>query len=344
MDSVKTRIEEIQKDMDASYNELRSMALRLAGAACLDENSEIALIAPSLRNSFISAREHFNMLKSRKIQQDELRTRLSEGEKSLSRLQKEKSSTARKLRELEVLIGAVAFAQADSPSCDTEVKEALSSYTDYSRALSDEAAKKGPIGLAARVRLSVYRKKQGSVFRECFNVLRENKLLSRLTGEKAKEYLDSYATLSESASILAEDVEKRRHSLSASQLEVSAGEGIEKDYEHAENEMRESGTSYGLYLFDNGFKWINQDTGEEYLNIVEKMLTLSNHIENCRSEIERQKEYSAIADFLSMIEFNNRKIADLKEEIRVINDQISRIEDDNRSIRHKIANVKERMK
>ena len=99
MDSVKSRIEEIQKDMDASYNELRSLALRLAGAACADDNEEISLIAPTLRTAFISARDNFNSIKSRKLQMDELRARQSEGEESLSRLQKEKNSTERKLRE-----------------------------------------------------------------------------------------------------------------------------------------------------------------------------------------------------------------------------------------------------
>lgn len=344
MDSVKSRIEEIQKDMDASYNELRSLALRLASAACADENEEISLIAPTLRTAFISARDNFNSIKSRKLQMDELRARLSEGEESLSRLQREKNSTERKLRELEVLIGAVAFAQADSPSCDPEVEKALSPFTSYSRSLYEETQRKGPVAFAAKVRLALYQKNQGSVFSQCFSTLRDKNLLFHLSGEKAGEYLETYSSLSSSYSLLCQDVESRKHRLSASQMETSGSDEIRKDYAHFENEMKEAGTSYGLYLFDNGYKWINQNTGEEYLNIVERMLELNNHIESCRSEIDRQKEYSAISDFLSMIDFNNRKISDLREEIRTINEQIARIDDENRSIRRKIANVKERLK
>ena len=197
MDSVKSRIEEIQKDMDASYNELRSLALRLAGAACADDNEEISLIAPTLRTAFISApaRDNFNSIKSHKLQMDELRARLSEGEESLSRLQREKNSTERKLRELEVLIGAVAFAQADSPSCDPEVEKALSPFTSYSRSLYEETQKKGPVAFAAKVRLALYQKNQGSVFSQCFSTLRDKNLLFHLSGEKAGEYLETYSSM-----------------------------------------------------------------------------------------------------------------------------------------------------
>ena len=249
MDSVKSRIEEIQKDMDASYNELRSLALRLAGAACADDNEDISLIAPTLRTAFISARDNFNSIKSRKLQMDELRTRLSEGEESLSRLQKEKNSTERKLRELEVLIGAVAFAQADSPSCDPEVEKALSPFTSYSRSLYEETQKKGPVAFAAKVRLAFYQKNQGSVFSQCFSTLRDKNLLFHLSGEKAGEYLETYSSLSSSYSLLCQDVESRKHRLSASQMETSGSDEIRKDYAHFENEMKEAGTSYGLYLF-----------------------------------------------------------------------------------------------
>ena len=99
-----------------------------------------------------------------------------------------------------------------------------------------------------------------------------------------------------------------------------------------------------MYLFDNGSKWIGPDTGEAFLDCIQEMLSLNGRIEECQKEIEREKEYSAIADFTSMIAFNDGKIRELRSEIDRINGEIAGIEDDNRALRRKIANVKERMR
>ena len=74
------------------------------------------------------------------------------------------------------------------------------------------------------------------------------------------------------------------------------------------------------------------------------MLQLQQGISDDEKEIEKEKEYSAIADFESMIEFNNKKINDLREEIRSISAEIEKIEEDNRNIRRKIENVEARLR
>ena len=80
MDSVKTRIDEIQKDMDSAWSELRRQAYRLASLAGHLEDGPLTLISPSLRIAFLDAERSFNAVNSRKMARDELEKRLSEGQ------------------------------------------------------------------------------------------------------------------------------------------------------------------------------------------------------------------------------------------------------------------------
>ena len=65
MDSVKTRIDEIQKDMDSAWSELRRQAYRLASLAGRLEDGPLTLISPSLRTAFLDAERSFNAVNSR---------------------------------------------------------------------------------------------------------------------------------------------------------------------------------------------------------------------------------------------------------------------------------------
>ena len=173
MDSVKTRIDEIQKDMDSAWSELRRQAYRLASLAGRLEDGPLTLISPSLRTAFLDAERSFNAVNSRKMARDELEKRLSEGQERVSRLQKERGEYQRKLSQLSVRIGALAFAQAESPECDAAVASALAPFVDENRRLVEASRSGGISGAIGRARLSMYLRGQETVFRKCFETLQE---------------------------------------------------------------------------------------------------------------------------------------------------------------------------
>lgn len=344
MDSVKTRIEEIQKEIDSHWNSLRQDAYALASqAACLDEG-EVTLISPTLRQNFLTCQKKTASLRGRKGQRDELVRRLNEGQRSVSKLQKEKTQGEHKIKELEVLIGAVAFAQAGSADCDEEVRQALAGRLEESERLQKAAEGSSVLARLGRLRLSVYQKRQKTVFTGCFAALEGAGLLDRLTGSRATELVASYRSIRDSLSRLDQDIENRKHRLSASQLEMDGDDGLDGELRQAEAELQEAGVAYGMHLFDNGYKWIGPGTGESFLDLVQHMLFLQGEIDGLEKRIREEKEYSAIADFSSMIAFNNSKIADLEAEMERIREQIAAIQEDNRALERKIANVKERLR
>lgn len=344
MDSVKSRIDEIQKDMDGTWSELRRQACRLASLATHLEDGPVTLISPSLRTSFLEAERSFNQVDGRKKARDELARHLSEGQEKVSRLQRERTESRRRLAQLKVQIGALAFAQAESPVCDKDVSAALSPFLAEHRRLVESSQASGLVGAMGRFRLSMYGKGQEKVFSSCFDTLFEKGLLDRLVGDKARDLLDAYLALSSSYEALDSDIEARSHRLSAGRMELDEDDDLDRRFRQARDDADEAGVSYGMYLFDNGSKWIGPDTPDSFLDCVQSMLALNEHIEECQRNIEREKEYSAIADFSSMIEFNDGKIRELRSEIERINGEIASIEEDNRSLRRKIANVKERMR
>lgn len=344
MDSVKTKIEELQKDIDEKWDSLRSAGYELAQLSARMTEGPVTLISPTLRRAFTDAQNDFVFLKSQNLEREELVRRLDEGKRKVSFLQKERAHCMKKIDELAVMLGAVAFAQAGSPDCDEEVRQALEDEVGHCEQLAMKAGGNSLLSSLGRLRYSLYLRKQETVFAACFAKLRDRNLLSRLSGERAVSLLESYKSLSASLEIIEHDLEARKSKVSDSQSELDGNDDLKQRLENARIQLNEAGVNYGLYLFDNGHKWIGPDTPEAFLDLVQQMLQLQQGISDDEEEIEKEKEYSAIADFESMIEFNNKKINDLREEIRSISAEIEKIEEDNRNIRRKIENVEARLR
>ena len=344
MDSVRTRIEEIQHEIDQAWSDLRSEAMTLASLSCASGDETLSLIAPSMRASFSKNRDSSRRLEISLKERDELKKKLSEGQANVSRLQKEKSQNEKNMRLLASRIGAVAYAQAGAADCSPAVKEALKPFLEKEEQMRTQAGRKFIAGLAGRMRLSFYQSRQDDVFMSCFSVLDEKGLLEELSGENAQNLVSSYSAFRSAQKMLEHDIEAKKHRLSTSQLTLEQDDGLDEKYKAAKNEMTESGVNYGFYLFDNGSKWIGPSTPESFLDVVSRMLALHQKIDACTKEIEKENELAAIADFTSMIEFNNGRIQDLKGEINRIKGQIEAIEEENRALRRKISNVEARIR
>lgn len=346
MDTSRTRIEDIQRNVDKAWEDLRAFAFRLAQAAASLDSGQVTLVSPTLRGAFIRAGEERARAAAEKAGIEDEAQKIREGRRNVALLTKEMSRLSKKEKELAPLIGAVAFAQADAAGADPEVAEALLAEVGRAKALEEEAARKGVAGALGRARRSIWAKSGDKNFSRCFSILEEKGLLDRLTGERAASLVASWRSVKASAEAIAAELELKKANVpdqgreEAGLAKVSAAR---ERFAEAEAQWRECGINYGLYLFDNGSKWVCQDTPEEYLDLLQDMLNTRNYIDMAGKEIEKEKDFSAISDFQAMIEFNERKIATLRDEIRRVEEEIRAIEDDSEALRRKIRNVEARL-
>ena len=168
MDSVKTRLEEMDRQLEGEWEALRDDALRLAQLALSQQEGPLSLLSPSLRSSFVSARARQEDLEHRLEQRTARLERLNRGQERLSLLTRQKAEEGRKLGELETLIGAVALEQASGPAADSALKEALAPLVAQRETLY------GAEGFLGRIRRSLYQMREEGRFRSVFHVLEEN--------------------------------------------------------------------------------------------------------------------------------------------------------------------------
>ena len=94
MDSVKTKIEELQKDIDEKWDSLRSAGYELAQLSARMTEGPVTLISPTLRRAFTDAQNDFVFLKSQNLEREELVRRLDEGKRKVSFLRRRISLAA----------------------------------------------------------------------------------------------------------------------------------------------------------------------------------------------------------------------------------------------------------
>ena len=108
---------------------------------------------------------------------------------------------------------------------------------------------------------------------------------------------------------------------------------------NAESSYEEACISYGLFLFDNGSKWICANTTDKCLDLMTQMLQTQRYIDSQHVFIKKCRAMILQDDYSAMINQNDKKIASLKKEISRINDQIAEIENENNALRLKIAKL-----
>lgn len=338
MDSVKTRLEEMDRQLEGEWEALRDDALRLAQLALNQQEGPLSLLSPSLRSSFVSARARQEDLERRLEQRTARLERLNQGQERLSLLTRQKAEEGRKLGELETLIGAVALEQASGPAADSALKEALAPLVAQRETLY------GAEGFLGRIRRSLYQMREEGRFRSVFHVLEEKGLLDLLTGERAQSLVAEWKALHATVGDREEEIRMASHSLSAQQLTSPDDSRLEQDLAAAEADSRESGIAYGMQLFDSGHKWLGPEVGDDILDVVQSMLSHRQAMDDLHRQAEKEKDWAAIEDFRSMIGFNRSKIDSLRAEIGRLEGEIAALEEANRGLEKKIANVKERMR
>ena len=319
MDSVKTRLEEMDRQLEGEWEALRGDALRLAQLALSQQEGPLSLLSPSLRSSFVSASARQEDLERRLEQRTARLERLNRGQERLSLLTRQKAEEA-------------------GPAADSALKEALAPLVAQRETLS------GAEGFLGRIRRSLYQMREEGRFRSVFHVLEEKGLLDLLTGERAQSLVAEWKALHATVGDREEEIRMASHSLSAQQLTSPDDSRLEQDLAAAEADSRESGITYGMQLFDSGHKWLGPEVGDDILDVVQSMLSHRQAMDDLHRQAEKEKDWAAIEDFRSMIGFNRSKIDSLRAEIGRLEGEIAALEEANRDLEKKIANVEERMR
>lgn len=339
MEDVLGEIEKIEKELEDAFTRQRQQARRLGIAFCSSDNTSL-VISPTMRENVIRCENEYDALKARFEACTAAISALEGDKRNLKRLESERHQLETVLSEARIRLGAIAFEQAQCADAPTELSAALSSYISTYQSLSERASAGGLSGFAASIRLKGVVRGQKKDFASISAILEKEGLFHTLRGERA--------------SVLVRDIEKDSASLRSLNAEIEEcrahadkvqGEGSERPQQlgdavrEAGRTAEEAEISYGMYLFQNGAKWISSDTPELLLDIVSAMLAEQKKIDALQLRSKRAQDKLAIDDFRLMIKNNCLKQEALRSEIASIQRQIDEISAENEVLEKKIRGL-----
>lgn len=127
----------------------------------------------------------------------------------------------------------------------------------------------------------------------------------------------------------------------AEYLRITKG-GLEKQKDAVrkrDDEARDSIVSYGTFLYEKGASWVGEDTPEEVLALLERMLAIQNQQDSIAEERHRIAKAAKADDVQAMIDMEEDKIAMLLKEKERIEAEISSISANIARLRGRLENL-----
>ena len=178
-------------------------------------------------------------------------------------------------------------------------------------------------------------------FVSAFDTLEKERLLRTVRSPRAEALLQEYQKLRKK-----EDSIRKRLKRRVSEVESLESNGQEDSIRALEERLRDAGNNYeeacinyGLFLFDNGQKWINEKTSDQVLDMISQMLQTQRYIDTQQEFIKKCRAHLVQDDYQAIISENEKKIASLRKEIGRIEQQIADIENENTLIRARIRKL-----
>lgn len=342
MQNILSEITSAEKRIDSSYHDLRTFAFQLCDEVMKNGTGSDIVIAPTLKGAVESAlleknsifdalnnsKNEIDSLESSKLKVSDLKKRLEENEK--------------KIKDIKRVLGAIAFERAQAEECDQRLLDLLKDEIENFKILSQKRFEGSFFSkFFAKLKYRKVIKSQDSDFIRFFDIVDKNKLLKTIRSERSEALINDYQKLSKKQEIIKRRLKSRQSevdSLKNSHTDDSV-EVLQDNLKNAESSYEEACISYGLFLFDNGSKWICANTSEKCLDLMTQMLQTQRYIESQHSYIKKCRAMILQDDYSAMIGENDKKIASLKKEIARINDQIAEIENENSALTIKISKL-----
>lgn len=342
MQNVLSEIEAAEKRIESSYQDLRNFAFSLCDSVMKTGTGSGIIIAPTLRSAVTSA------LAERTSAEEALKSRCSDidtlesSKGRVTDLKDRLEQTDSRIREIKRVFGAIALERAEAEDADDRLKAALRPYTDQ---LKLRAEKKNSsnvfIRFSAGVGDAVLKGRREREFVSAFDTLEKERLLRTVRSPRAEALLQEYQKLRKK-----EDSIRKRLKRRVSEVEILESNGQEDSIRALEERLRDAGNNYeeacinyGLFLFDNGQKWINEKTSDQVLDMISQMLQTQRYIDTQQEFIKKCRAHLVQDDYQAIISENEKKIASLRKEIGRIEQQIADIENENTLIRARIRKL-----
>ena len=342
MQNILSEITLAEKRIDSSYHDLRTFAFQLCDEVMRNGTGSDIVIAPTLKSAVESALNEKNSLvdalnnsKNETLSLENSKLRVSDFKQRLEENEK-------KIRDIKRVLGAIAFERAQAQECDQRLIDLLKDDVEKFKALSNKRYEGSCFSkFIALLKYKKYIKSQDSDFIRIFDIVDKNKLLKTIRSERSEALINDYQKLAKKQEIIKRRLKSRQNEVDnlISNIPDDSVEVLQENLKNAESGYEEACISYGLFLFDNGSKWICANTSDKCLDLMTQMLQTQRYIDSQHSYIKRCRAMILQDDYSAMIGENDKKIASLRKEIARINDQIAEIENENKALKIKISKL-----
>ncbi len=326
MDGISKEIFDNEQLIDANFALYREKAKALGLLALAHRERLNILIGNSLLTELINAKQSYDSISALSAKREALEASIKEEKKTASDSKNQVTELERQKKELLSRLGAVALVQAQSGVASAAIAELLKAELEAEReAIAQSNSNSAFEMLKGRYKLNKLQKNQAKRVYDIGVEIEKNGLSSQVKGENGNGFALLLEKLNEELAFHKGTVEHLTRNLEKKADEQLNTINDKEQLEEAELKLNETAISYGIYLYENGSKWISAETPEEELDLLTEMLSLQNEREKIEQRIRQcYKEISI--DELSLVISNDKKtIERLLVEKKQIEDEIERL-------------------
>ena len=319
------RIEEEIKRVEECQQLFRTLAYKLAIAVSHHSGEQI-VIAPSMRQNVLDKEAECVSLSEEREKIGKEYSRKESDKKVESELKKSLKEKSELLKELSSRLGAIAFEQSQASTLSSEVEEVIKPLVNEYTTLASKAEKHNVI---AKLRFASLKRNFTSFCLRLFTALEEKELSSALKGERYEKLYTEYLKVKSECKEIKSSIEELNKRFVDSSINTESKEKVSNRLSLVQDELKEAAIAYGIYLFDNGAKWVSAETSEEELDLISLMLEERKKEEEATRNIASLKARAEADDYRDLIARNNQNIVLLEHEIARLSHQIEEIKSEN---------------
>ena len=335
MDGISKEIFENEQKIESNFALYREKAKTLGLLALSDKEKLDILIGNSLLNELINSKQSHDAVKEIAEQREALEASIKEETKKADRSKSKVVELEKKKKEILSRLGAVALVQAQSDVACPEIAALLKdTIEEEKKAFAMSNSQSFLTKIKGRLKLKKIQKHQAKRVYNIGLLLDQKGIAYKVNGENGNSFALSLDKINRELNFHKGKVEHLTKNLEIKADEQLTAINDKEQLEEAELKLNEAAISYGIYLFENGSKWIGENTPDQELDLLSEMLVLQNEREALEARIkECHKEISI--DELSLLISNDKKKIErlliekhkIEEEIEKINEHISLITD-----------------
>lgn len=289
------------------------------------EDSYEPKVGMSLRRELLSLIRENGKVEERSRDAVSSAARRAKIEALLANTEKKKQALKENLNRNYTLLGELMFEQRKMNVLSEKIDFLEDDYRQYLR-MQDEGAQ-GPLRrMLSRLDQSSFEKDGPRRYLNYARKLYEEGKEDLVTGERAEAIKREIETLSSRL-----DAQENAYSVLRGKLE---GEGIplEEGVNSTSSDLKKFLIGYGNYLFENGQKWIDENTPDDILDLISALLENERALDAEERRIRAEEGRAKAKEIDALIKENRMRIGALEAELERLEGKIS-------TLRHEIMEL-----